>query len=98
MIVGRQPAGGDHQRTYQSQFGVAVLGGPDQDFECMVPQYAVRPATSNALHTSVGASAILRFLRPVAFQDFPDHALPIELWDANDCQLPRRVDGAWPLA
>lgn len=56
------------------------------------------PATSNALHTSVGAAAILRFLRPVAFQDFPEQALPIELRDANELQLPRRVDGAWTVA
>ena len=49
------------------------------------------PAT-NSLHTSVGATAIRRFLRPIAFQDVPDELLPAELRDsARD--IPRRVDG-----
>jgi NADP-dependent aldehyde dehydrogenase len=34
------------------------------------------PATTAPLHSSVGPSAIDRFLRPVAFQDVPDSALP----------------------
>jgi NADP-dependent aldehyde dehydrogenase len=50
------------------------------------------PATSNPLHTSVGATAIRRFLRPVAWQDAPEALLPAELRDA-DPGIPRRVDG-----
>jgi len=34
------------------------------------------PATTNPLHTSVGASAVHRFLRPVTFQSLPDALLP----------------------
>jgi NADP-dependent aldehyde dehydrogenase len=34
------------------------------------------PATTAPLHTSVGTAAVDRFLRPVAFQDVPDSALP----------------------
>jgi acyl-CoA reductase-like NAD-dependent aldehyde dehydrogenase len=34
------------------------------------------PATSSPLHTSVGLAAVDRFRRPVAFQGFPDAALP----------------------
>jgi NADP-dependent aldehyde dehydrogenase len=34
------------------------------------------PATTNALHTSVGVTAIRRFLRPVAFQSVPVELLP----------------------
>ncbi|MEN3259529.1 aldehyde dehydrogenase (NADP(+)) [Sodalis endosymbiont of Spalangia cameroni] len=37
------------------------------------------PATSDARSTSVGASAIARFLRPVCYQDFPDALLPAAL-------------------
>jgi len=48
---------------------------------------------STSLHTSVGATAIRRFLRPVAFQSAPDHALPAELRDGNPLGIPRRVDG-----
>jgi NADP-dependent aldehyde dehydrogenase len=53
------------------------------------------PATTDALHTSVGASSIRRWLRPVAYQDVPQHLLPAELVDAPEAayQVPRRVDG-----
>lgn len=37
------------------------------------------PATTDARSTSVGTAAIERFLRPVAFQDFPLELLPEEL-------------------
>jgi NADP-dependent aldehyde dehydrogenase len=50
------------------------------------------PATSNPLHTSVGATSIRRFLRPVAWQDAPEAVLPPELHDA-DPGIPRRMDG-----
>jgi NADP-dependent aldehyde dehydrogenase len=50
------------------------------------------PAT-NSLHTSVGATAIRRFLRPVAWQDAPTELLPDELKDEPDRPLPRRIDG-----
>jgi len=51
------------------------------------------PASSNAMFTSVGASAVRRFLRPVAYQAFPEHMLPRALRDANALGIPRRVDG-----
>jgi NADP-dependent aldehyde dehydrogenase len=41
------------------------------------------PATSDGRTTSVGTLAIHRFCRPVAWQSFPDAALPPELQDAN---------------
>ncbi|HEX5829032.1 MAG TPA: aldehyde dehydrogenase (NADP(+)) [Candidatus Limnocylindrales bacterium] len=49
------------------------------------------PASTNAGHTSVGATSIRRFLRPVAFQNVPDALLPAELQDANPLGLPRRT-------
>ena len=52
------------------------------------------PATTNALHTSVGGSAIRRWLRPLCFQDVPADLLPDELRDTPaHARLPRRVDG-----
>ena len=51
------------------------------------------PATTASLHTSVGATAIRRFQRPVAYQDVPEDLLPPELHDANPLHLLRRVDG-----
>jgi len=52
------------------------------------------PATSNAMATSVGASAIDRFLRPVCYQDMPDTLLPAALQQANPLGLWRLTDGA----
>ena len=53
------------------------------------------PATTDSKTTSVGTAAILRFARPVAYQNFPDTALPAELQDANPQGLWRGVDGQW---
>lgn len=54
------------------------------------------PATTNELHTSVGASAIRRWLRAVSYQDVPHALLPFELQDHYDA-IPRRVDGTVTL-
>ncbi|MET7863005.1 aldehyde dehydrogenase (NADP(+)) [Micromonospora taraxaci] len=48
--------------------------------------------STNAVHTSVGATAIRRFLRPLAWQDAPEWILPEELRDEY-AAIPRRVDG-----
>ncbi|MFD7026154.1 aldehyde dehydrogenase family protein [Promicromonospora sukumoe] len=48
--------------------------------------------STNTLHTSVGATAIRRFLRPLAWQQAPEHALPPELRDGAPV-VPVRVDG-----
>ena len=53
------------------------------------------PSTSNAASTSVGTGAILRFVRPVAFQDFPDDLLPDALKKDNPLNILRLVDGKW---
>jgi NADP-dependent aldehyde dehydrogenase len=48
--------------------------------------------STNSLHTSVGATAIRRFLRPLTFQDAAAAVLPAELRD-GDVGIPRRIDG-----
>ncbi|WP_103340798.1 aldehyde dehydrogenase (NADP(+)) [Amycolatopsis sp. CA-126428] len=53
------------------------------------------PATTAPLHTSVGANAINRWLRPVAYQDTPDSLLPQPLRRDNPWGIPRRVNGRW---
>ncbi len=50
------------------------------------------PATTST-STSVGGTAIERWLRPVAYQNTPEALLPPELRDANPLGLPRRYDG-----
>jgi len=56
------------------------------------------PATTAAAHTSVGAAAIERFLRPVTYQSVPDELLPPPLREDNPLRLPRRVDGRYQPA
>lgn len=51
------------------------------------------PATSAPATTSVGMTAIKRFMRPVAFQNMPQALLPEALQDANPLHIWRIVDG-----
>jgi 2,5-dioxopentanoate dehydrogenase len=53
------------------------------------------PATSDGRSTSVGGRAILRFTRPVCYQDFPDAALPTELQEGNPLGIWRVEDGQY---
>lgn len=56
------------------------------------------PATTDSRSTSVGALAIARFVRPVAYQNVPEALLPEELREHAPAGLLRRIDGAWSLA
>ncbi|KLT84624.1 aldehyde dehydrogenase (NAD) family protein [Acinetobacter baumannii MRSN 4106] len=51
------------------------------------------PATSDARGTSVGTLAIERYLRPVCYQNYPDHLLPLALQNANPLGIARLVNG-----
>ncbi|HEY3414940.1 MAG TPA: aldehyde dehydrogenase (NADP(+)) [Armatimonadota bacterium] len=51
------------------------------------------PATTAPATTSVGTSALVRFARPVAFQNTPDALLPPALREANPLGIRRMVDG-----
>ncbi|HXE11621.1 MAG TPA: aldehyde dehydrogenase (NADP(+)) [Bryobacteraceae bacterium] len=51
------------------------------------------PATADPKFTSVGTAAILRFLRPVCYQNFPQESLPLELRDDNPRHIWRMVNG-----
>jgi NADP-dependent aldehyde dehydrogenase len=55
------------------------------------------PSTTVSWATSVGASAIERWLRPVTYQNCPDALLPDALRDTNPLQIPQRVDGIMHL-
>jgi NADP-dependent aldehyde dehydrogenase len=54
------------------------------------------PAT-NTQHTSVGVTAIRRWLRPLAWQNMPTELLPPELRD-DYTGIPRRIDGVLTAA
>lgn len=49
------------------------------------------PATTAPGHTSVGGTALRRWLVPTAYQDWPDALLPPELRDANPLGVPREI-------
>ncbi|MFE1257097.1 aldehyde dehydrogenase (NADP(+)) [Streptomyces fungicidicus] len=54
------------------------------------------PATTST-STSVGGTAIERWLRPVVYQGTPEALLPAELKDGNPLGLPRRFNGGLEL-
>lgn len=51
------------------------------------------PATSDSRTTSVGSTAIERFLRPVCYQNFPNVLLPEVLKQTNPLNIWRQIDG-----
>ena len=50
------------------------------------------PATTDSHFTSIGTGAILRFGRPVCYQNFPQSSLPEELRDTNTTDIWRLID------
>jgi 2,5-dioxopentanoate dehydrogenase len=51
------------------------------------------PATTDSRTTAVGAEAMQRFVRPVCYQNFPQHSLPDELKNDNPLQIIRTING-----
>ena len=51
------------------------------------------PATTDSRFTSVGTAAILRFARPVCFQNFAEKLLPAELQNVNKLRIWRQING-----
>ncbi len=73
--------------------GRLIVGGfPTGVHVAWAQQHGGPWPSTTSLHTSVGASAVRRFLRPVAWQNAPEAVLPAELRD-GDPVVPVRVDG-----
>ena len=51
------------------------------------------PATTDSRFTAVGIHSIRRFIRPLSFQNAPQHLLPEPLQDKNSLSIWRLVDG-----
>lgn len=51
------------------------------------------PATTDSRFTAVGINAVKRWVRPVCYQNCPDHLLPDALKESNPLQIKRMVDG-----
>ncbi|MGQ4614468.1 aldehyde dehydrogenase family protein [Nocardia sp. R7R-8] len=52
------------------------------------------PATTAVAHTSVGATAIRRFLRPITYQDAPEILLPPPVQEHNPLNIPQTINAA----
>ncbi len=75
--------------------GRVLFGGFPTGVEVSAAQHhgGPFPATSDARTTSVGTAAIDRFVRPVAYQNFPNQMLPEELKNENSLKIMRLVNG-----
>jgi NADP-dependent aldehyde dehydrogenase len=51
------------------------------------------PASTDSRFTAVGSAALLRFVRPVSYQNIPDALLPESLQNANPLNINRQVNG-----
>lgn len=56
------------------------------------------PATSDGRTTSVGTLSMMRFLRPVCYQDIPDALLPTAVQHTNPWGVPRKINGTTEAA
>jgi len=56
------------------------------------------PATTDSRFTSVGTSAIKRFVRPICYQGMPNSLLPEELRNENKLNLSRKINGLITIA
>lgn len=82
-------------RMLEQKAGRLIINGVPTGVEvCSSMQHGGPfPATTDVRFTSVGTEAIKRFVRPVAFQDFPDELLPAELQSSNPLHIWRKVNG-----
>ena len=53
------------------------------------------PATTDARFTSVGTTAIKRWVRPICLQNFNDDMLPVELKNDNPLSILRLVNNVY---
>ncbi len=75
--------------------GRLIINGPPTGVEVCPAMHhgGPYPATTDGRFTSVGTEAIRRFVRPVAYQNFPQELLPSELQDGNPLGIWRKVNG-----
>jgi NADP-dependent aldehyde dehydrogenase len=79
--------------TFAQRSGRLVFNGyPTGVRVCWAQHHGGPWPATNTQHTSVGATSIRRFLRPLAWQDAPQWIVPEELRD-DYSEIPRRVNG-----
>jgi alpha-ketoglutaric semialdehyde dehydrogenase len=77
--------------------GRLILNGVPTGVEvCAAMQHGgPYPATNDSRYTSVGSTAIYRFVRPLAWQDWHPLLLPDELKNSNPLNIWRLIDNKW---
>lgn len=85
----------DLVRLLQQKVGRLIFNGFPTGVEVCPSMHHGGPyPTTTAPHfTSVGTAAIVRFARPVCYQNFPDAALPPQLRNRNERKIWRLIDG-----
>jgi NADP-dependent aldehyde dehydrogenase len=72
---------------------IVMNGAPTGVEVCYAMQHGGSfPASTDGKYTSVGQDAIKRFVKPVAYQNFPQSLLPDELKDENPLGIMRIVN------
>ena len=81
--------------TLQSKVGRLIFNGVPTGVEVCPSMHhgGPFPATSDSRFTSVGTSAIKRWMRPVSFQNWPQDYLPEALKDDNPLKIMRILNG-----
>lgn len=79
----------------EAKAGRLLFGGFPTGVEVCAAMHhgGLYPAASDPRSTSVGTAAILRFARPICYQDWPQDQLPLELQNHNSRGIMRQVDG-----
>ncbi len=82
-------------QALQSKVGRLLFNGVPTGVEvCPSMQHGGPfPASTDSRFTSVGTAAIRRWVRPITYQNWPEHLLPVELRDENPLEIMRLVDG-----
>ncbi len=89
---------GELSRVLEPAVGRLVYNGYPTGVRVSWAQHHGGPwPSTNSQHTSVGVTAIRRFLRPFVWQDAPESVLPEELHE-DYTGIARRVDGTLVLA
>ena len=85
----------DLVETLENKVGRLIFNGFPTGVEVCAAMHhgGPYPATTDVRSTSVGTAAILRFGRPICYQNFPQSVLPPELRDRNERGIWRTVDG-----
>lgn len=97
LLVDEEDEIGDVLPMLSRTVGRIVFGGLTPGVAVSWAQHHGGPwPSTNSQHSSVGATGLRRFLRPLAWQDAPASSLPVELTD-DYRGIPRRVDGVMTL-